>query len=395
MKASSESSGLFLPMDVHRTSIPVVKCGSFLIMSSACTKSKPFCEAGVLHFLLVIMLIFQYNVCIYLYCGDDMRLFLIPVIFLVIILLVILAAYICYRIAFYVPPRRKVDPGVITVPPGAAYEPFHEQMVGWIKEIRGLPQKQLKINSVDGLTLYGKYFEFAPGAPVELMFHGYRGNAERDLSGGVQRCFQLGRSALVVDQRCSGFSDGNAITFGVKEHLDCLQWINFMIDYFGPDVKIILTGISMGAATVLMAAGKELPQNVIGVLADCGYNSSKDIMYEVIRKMKLPPRLCYPFVKLGAKMFAHFDPDQWSPEEAVRHCKVPVIFFHGEDDGFVPCRMSRINFDACVSRKELVIVPGADHGLSYPVAPDRYLKALWTFFGPEASHESVWQNYLL
>lgn len=327
--------------------------------------------------------------------GDVMRLFLIPIIVIAILMVVLFAAYICYRIAFYVPPRKKTDSDVITVPPGAAYEPFHDQMVAWIKEIRALPYKQVQITSYDGLELYGKYFDFAPGAPIELMFHGYRGNAERDLSGGVQRCFQLGRSALIVDQRCSGLSDGNAITFGVKEHLDCLKWIDFMIDYFGADVKIILTGISMGAATVLMAAGKTLPQNVIGVLSDCGYNASRDIMYDVIRKMKLPPRLCYPFVKLGAKIFAHFDPDQWSPEEAVRHCRIPVIFFHGEDDGFVPCRMSWINFDACASRKELVIIPGADHGLSYPVAPKRYLKALWDFFGPEASHESVWNHYLL
>ena len=32
------------------------------------------------------------------------------------------------------------------------------------------------------------------------------GNALRDLSGGIQRCFQVGRSAFIVDQRCSGRS---------------------------------------------------------------------------------------------------------------------------------------------------------------------------------------------
>jgi len=324
-----------------------------------------------------------------------MRLLFIPILLLIIGLIVVLAAYICYRIAFYVPPRKNVDTDAITIPSGAAYEPFRDQMVSWIREIRALPQVQFQITSYDGLKLSGKFYEFAPGAPIELMFHGYRGNAERDLSGGVQRCFQLGRSALVVDQRCSGSSDGTAITFGVKEHLDCLKWIDFMIGHFGSDVRIILTGISMGAATVLMAAGRDLPPNVIGVLADCGYNSSRDIMFAVIRNMKLPPQLCYPFVKLGARIFAHFDPDAWSPEQAVRHCKVPVIFFHGDGDGFVPCWMSRINYEACVSRKKLVIIPGADHGLSYPVAPECYLKALWDFFGPEASHESVLHQYML
>lgn len=324
-----------------------------------------------------------------------MRFVIVLCVALAVLVLVFLAAYICYRIAFYAPPRRILNSDEISIPPGAAYEPFHDQMVGWIKEIRSLPQEQFSITSFDGLKLYAKFYEFAPGAPIELMLHGYRGNAERDLSGGVQRCFQLGRSALIVDQRCSGRSEGHAITFGVKEHLDCLKWIDFMIRHFGAEVKIILTGISMGASTVLMASGFDLPENVIGVLADCGYNSCKDIMFEVMRGMKLPPKLCYPFVKLGAKLFAHFDPDQLSPEDCLRNCRVPVIFFHGEDDDFVPCRMSQINYDACASRKELVIIPGAAHGLSYPVAPDRYLKALWDFFGPDASHESVWPKYML
>ena len=81
------------------------------------------------------------------------------------------------------------------------------------------------------------------------MFHGYRGSSERDLCGGVQRCFKLGRSALLVDQRAHGRSDGHIISFGVNERKDCLAWVDFMVKHFGPDVKIILTGISMGAST--------------------------------------------------------------------------------------------------------------------------------------------------
>lgn len=217
------------------------------------------------------------------------------------------------------------------------------------------------------------------------MFHGYRGSAERDLPGGVQRCFQLGRSALIVDQRCSGSSEGHVITFGIREHRDCLSWLDFMLRRFGPDVKIILTGISMGASTVLMAGGCKLPENVIGILADCGYSSAPDIIKKVIRQLGLPAGLCYPFVKLGARLFGHFDLEEFSPLEAVKQCTVPVILFHGESDDFVPCEMSRINYDACATRKMLVTVPGAGHGLSYPVAPETYLDALREFFGPDAS----------
>ena len=297
----------------------------------------------------------------------------------------LLIAWLCYRMAFLAVRPKNADPEAIPLPNGEEYAPFREQMTDWVKWTRSLPQEKLTITSFDGLTLHGKYYEYAPGAPIELMFHGYRGNAERDLSGGVYRCFSLGRSALIVDQRGCGSSEGRAITFGIREHRDCLDWLDFAIRRFGPDCRIILTGISMGASTVLMAAGRELPENVIGVLADCGFTSARDIIREVIRTMKLPPRLAYPFVKLGARIFGGFDLEADSALEAASRIRVPVIFFHGEADDFVPCRMSRENYEACTARKALVTVPGAAHGLAFPVDPEGYLKALGDFFGPEAS----------
>lgn len=294
--------------------------------------------------------------------------------------LVVLLSYLCFRIAFYVPPRRNIRPDQIELPPGRIYEVFWDQMRQWTLQARAMPHEDMTVTSFDGLTLRGKYYEYAPGATIELMFHGYRGTAERDLSGGVQRCFQLGRSALIVDQRSSGSSEGNVISFGINEHRDCLVWIDHTIRRFGPGVKIILTGISMGASTVLMAGENPLPENVIGILADCGFTSARDIIHSVMKQMKLPAKLCYPFVKLGARLFGKFDLEETSAEEAVKHCRVPVIFFHGEADDYVPCEMSRINYEACASRKKLVTVPGAGHGLSYPVAPERYLEELGEFF---------------
>ena len=306
-------------------------------------------------------------------------------IMLTIIAAVLLICRYCYRVAFYVPPRKERPADFIDLPPGKEYEPFHAQMTDWVRQIRAMNREHFEITSFDGLKLHGVYYEYAPGAPIELMFHGYRGNAERDLPGGVQRCFSVGRSALVVDQRCAGKSEGKTITFGINERKDCLSWLEFMLEHFGPDVKIILTGISMGAATVVMAGGEELPPNVIGILADCGYSTPKEIMEKVIREMGLPPKLSYPFVKLAARIFGRFDLEETSPMEALNRVKVPVIFFHGEDDGFVPCWMSRKMYAACPTKKCLYTVPGADHGLSYPVDMEGYVKTLAAFFGPEAS----------
>ena len=296
--------------------------------------------------------------------------------------------YVCFRIAFYAK-RTPVDPEQIQLPPGEIYEPFHEKMTRWVLEARAMNREEVEIESFDGLKLHGVYYEYAPGAPVELMFHGYRGGAERDLSGGVYRCFRCGRNALVVDQRCAGKSGGNVITFGVREHRDCLSWVDFAVKKFGPDVKIILTGISMGASTVVMAGGKELPPNVIGILADCGYNTAREIMEVVIGQMGLPPKLGYPFVRLAARIYGGFDLEAYSPMEALKTCTLPVIFYHGEDDDFVPCWMSKAMYDACPTRKTLITVPGAGHGLAFPVDQEYYIRTLKEFFGPEASYQAA------
>lgn len=291
---------------------------------------------------------------------------------LVALILFFLITYICFRLAFY--DSRKTKKEEYDIPPGKIYEPYREQMIGWMKETRNLPHKDISIKSFDGLKLCGKYYEYKPGAPIELMFHGYRGTSERDLCGGVIRCFELERNVLIVDQRASGRSEGHVISFGINERRDCLSWIDYIISEFGPDVKIILTGISMGAATVTMAAGMELPDNVIGILADCGYTSPKEIIKKVIRQIHLPANIMYPFVKLGGRIFGKIDIEEASSIEAMKVCKVPVIFVHGENDDFVPCYMSRENYEACVAPKKIITMPDAGHGLCYMVDKEKYLK---------------------
>ena len=287
----------------------------------------------------------------------------------------------CFFKVFYV--RTKPDPNEeFPLPKGEAYEKYHDQLIKWIKASRSMSHKCVEITSHDGLKLRGKYYEYAPGAPIELMLHGYRGNSERDLSGGILRAFALGHSVLLVDLRGCGRSEGSISTFGIFETRDCLAWIEYIIDYIDFGAKIILTGVSMGASTVLIAAGRELPENVVGVLADCGFTSAKAEIKKVMKDMKLPSDLIYPFARLGGILFGGFDVDSVSSIESVKKARVPIIFLHGEGDEFVPCYMSRENYEACVSEKKLVTFPRAGHGLSYPADPERYLIEVREFFRP-------------
>lgn len=296
-----------------------------------------------------------------------------------IILLILLISFICFLKVFYSPKRKVFKDNEYDLPPGKMYEPFYPQMIEWIKEIRTLPHQDFQITSFDGLTLRGKYYEYKKGAPIELMFHGYKGSSERDLCGGVKRCFALKRNVIIIDHRAHGKSDGNIITFGIKERKDCLKWIDFTLKTFGQDTKIILTGISMGAATVMMVGGEKLPDNILYILADCGYTSAKEIIKKVIKEMHLPPNVLYPFVKLGAFIYGHFNLEETSPLEAIKKCNKPIVFFHGDGDTFVPCDMSQKIYKISKSKKKIYLVKEAEHGLSYPQNKDEYIANLKEF----------------
>ena len=292
-------------------------------------------------------------------------------------ILSLITAFVCFILVFYSGKRKVLGPDEYDIPKGDIYEVYREDMVAWTKAIRSMPYTEHEIRSFDGLTLRGRYYEYEAGAPIELLFHGYRGNAERDLSGGVERCFRLGRNVMLIDQRGSGKSEGHVLSFGINERRDCRSWVEYAIKHFGNDVKLIIGGVSMGAATVMMAAGDPLPSNVIGVLADCGYTSAKEIIKKVVKEMRLPVWIFYPFIKLGARIFGRFNLEETSPIEAMRNCTLPIVFVHGDTDAFVPYDMSVRLHNACASEKKtLITIKGAGHGLAFPADRDGYVNAL-------------------
>ena len=297
----------------------------------------------------------------------------------ILLLLILGGAYVCYRMAFFSPPRKGILSDADRFPPGKIYEPYHPRMRQWMDQVAAMSPEIFTVTSRDGLTLKGKYYELTPESPVEILFHGYRGLAERDLCGAVQRCYSVGHSALLVDQRAAGDSEGHVITFGVRESEDALVWIEAVTRRFGESRPIVLAGVSMGATTVMLAAGYPLPPNVVGVLADCGYTTAEAIIKKVIGKMGLPAAPLYPLVRLGAILYGDFDPKLADCPAALARATVPVIFFHGETDDFVPCEMSRENFAACVAPKRLVTTPGAGHGLCYPADEEGYVAAVHEF----------------
>ena len=261
-----------------------------------------------------------------------------------------------------------------------AYRPYAERIRAGRAWIDAQESHLMTCLSYDGLTLAARFFPCENARATLLLFHGWRSEGAMDFSCACEFYRSLGLNLLLVDQRAQGASAGRYMTYGVRERHDVHSWVRTVNEHLGTELPVLLGGLSMGATTVLMATGEPLPENVCGVIADCGFTSPKAILTKVLRDKHLPPRLILPFVGVQMRLFAGFSPDEYSAQEALRQCRLPVFFAHGEADAFVPCEMSRENFSACASSdKTLLLVPDAGHGKSFLMAQEEYSRQVSQF----------------
>lgn len=234
----------------------------------------------------------------------------------------------------------------------------------------------------DGERLTGHLWCCKDAKRTVLCMHGWRSEWSRDFGMIAEFLFHNGCNVLFAEQRGQGGSGGSHICFGLQERYDCLDWIYYLNCNGFSKLPIYLAGISMGATTVLMATGFPLPSNVHGVIADCGYTSPGEIFCHVAKN-----NLHLPYGKLRKALVCRLcrrrlreDPDSYSCQQALRQCRVPVLFIHGTEDTFVPISMTYENYKACAGPKELFVVPGAGHGTSYLVDGPGYEKRVLSFF---------------
>ena len=280
----------------------------------------------------------------------------------------------CYRITFYSPD--KTQENIYNIPTDPQYQPQRAVMVQMIRETAAIPCEMVSMTSRSGMRLCGRYYHVGDNAPLAICFHGYRSTSIRDFCGGAILAMEQGHNVLLVDQRAHGKSSGHTITFGIRERLDCVDWIHWGMERLRADVPIFLYGISMGASTVLMAAGDDLPANVRGIIADCPYSSPYDIIRKVCKDQKYPPALTMPFIQAAARLFGNFSLRECTAAEAVKRTNIPILMIHGEDDRFVPCAMSAEIQGPSVRRHTF---PDAGHGISYMKDTPRYHRLVKEF----------------
>lgn len=283
--------------------------------------------------------------------------------------------YYCYKEAFSTKGR---DFNIFKTPYGKEYLHIKEALRSLMAEVDKIPYEQVYTESHDGLKLAARYYHVKDGAPLEIQFHGYRSSGLVDFCGGTKLAIGKGHNVLVIDQRGHGLSEGKHLTFGAFEKRDCISWVNYAIKRFGEEVKIILVGTSMGAATVLLASGMELPANVVGIIADSPYSSAEEIIEKVCKDKKLPSKASAALVKKAAKVYMKCDLGDANVLSAVKNAKAPILIIHGEEDNFVPCEMSA-RLAENTTNAERVVFPGAGHVMSYMTDPVKYEKVIDEF----------------
>lgn len=242
----------------------------------------------------------------------------------------------------------------------------------------------VEIISHDGITLVGHFIPCSNAKRIIIAMHGWRSSWTSDFGTIADFWQKNGCSVLYAEQRGQNNSGGDYMGFGLIERYDVLDWINWVNDRFGTDMPIYLAGVSMGATTVLMAAGLELPENVRGIAGDCGFTSPHAIWKHVANNnLHLPYKLRSVVADSLFKKKLQMRTDEYSTVDALRNSSVPVLLIHGTDDHFVPIEMTYENYKACAGPKQLFIVPGADHGMSHFIDKDGYeaiVKEFWEKF---------------
>ncbi len=222
------------------------------------------------------------------------------------------------------------------------------------------------IRSRDGLCLHALYIPAqTPSDKLVILHHGFTSRAVHNASH-AKFFHEQGYEVLLLDLRAHGESEGKYVGFGILDRFDTLEWIRYARERFGKDIRIVLHGTSMGGTTVLMALGlPEVQEAVSAVIADCAFTSPGEIFSHVIRKdYHLPPEPIIRVNGLYSRILSGYRFDEYSTLDALKDNRVPVLFVHGKEDKFVPTWMSQKNYDACTSKKRLLMVENAGHGSS-------------------------------
>lgn len=237
--------------------------------------------------------------------------------------------------------------------------------------------QKLQIISHDGLKLTGLYRDNQSNK-IAILVHGL-GADHLDVTNMAKMFEKRGYDLLAVDVRCHGLSQGQNITMGKEEMKDLCLWIDKVIE-IKHEYKIVLFGLSMGATTVCLTAGENLPNNVVLAIEDSGFDNAEKQMSYVYSKRKVHSKLLFKIFLSYSKKTQGLDLKKIDAAQSLKNCKIPVMFIHGELDDFVPIEMAyNLASQVPESRRKIYISKDAGHILSNAVNEKIYEKEVSLF----------------
>jgi fermentation-respiration switch protein FrsA (DUF1100 family) len=246
----------------------------------------------------------------------------------------------------------------------------------------------LHISSDDGLRLTGYFLQNdSIDGKLAVIVHGHRQSADA-MSSYAQMFYDDGYSIFLADDRAHGASDGRYIGFGWLDRFDYLHWLEYLIGRMGSDIRIVLHGVSMGAATVMMMSGEpSLPPQVKAVVEDCGFTSVREeFNFQIRTHYHLPPFPIINVANIESRLFAGYNFDEASATAQVAKSHTPTLFIHGDADRYVPTEMVYKLFDAASCEKQLLIVANAKHGNAIDTDKKTYSETVREFCSRYISH---------
>lgn len=218
-----------------------------------------------------------------------------------------------------------------------------------------------------------------------VVVHGYTNNSIDMLH--IARIYnkEMHYNVVLPDLHGHGLSQGDDIQMGWFDRLDVLKWIDLapkMFSTVADSMRLVVHGISMGAATTMCVSGEHTPSYVKCFVEDCGYTSAWDeFAHELRGRFSLPefPLLYTASWLTQAKYGWSFK--EASPLKQVAKCKKPMFFIHGDKDTFVPTWMVYPLYEAKPQPKQLWIAPGSEHAFAYRDHREEYIKKVEAFVG--------------
>ncbi len=257
----------------------------------------------------------------------------------------------------------------------------HPELKAYAAAFKAKVTETVWVRSHDGFRLCGHWYPAEGARRTVICAHGWHSQWHHDFSGLGLFLHEQACNLLLIEQRCHGESEGDFITYGIRERYDILTWLLWLQNAH-PGTPVYLLGFSMGAATVLMTAGFSIADRVAGIIADSAYTEPREIVRRALTKtIGRATDATLAAVDANCRLKGCFSFDDYSTVRAMaENTRVPCLFIHGDADGLVPLGMCAQNYAACRAPKDVLVVKGAEHCLAYATDPTAYAQKLTDFF---------------